>query len=69
MQSWTCDKAKALFIANKNPRKNPRVKYSHEKQKYLNQELNLDYFFAYFFLNLSIRPAVSTSTFCPVKKG
>src|SRR5438067_4979839 len=27
------------------------------------------YFFAYFFLNLSIRPAVSTNMFLPVKKG
>jgi hypothetical protein len=27
------------------------------------------YFLAYFFLNLSIRPAVSTSMFFPVKKG
>jgi hypothetical protein len=27
------------------------------------------YFFAYFFLNLSMRPAVSTNTFLPVKNG
>lgn len=27
------------------------------------------YFLAYFLLNLSIRPAVSTNTFLPVKNG
>ena len=48
------------FQATKNPALKRRDSYYVAENSY---------FFAYFFLNLSIRPAVSTSMFFPVKKG
>src|SRR5687768_16661251 len=60
-----------IYHKLKTPEKSPRgLKYSHEKQKLIcNSKLQNYFFFSYFLLNLSIRPAVSTSIFLPVKKG
>src|SRR6185295_2082587 len=59
---------KRFIVLCWSPMKKPPLKKEALKKSF-EPDVNYSPFLAYFFLNLSILPAVSTNIFLPVKKG